>query len=150
MSTEPTNAELLGIQPNSLVWIVGDTVEETALLDPFPEGVETYSDEEQEQQPESWLSDTWTGAENRPEPSEPDKPSGIDTAVIAVSNSQEFHMLLDDVLPRMGSVGRVWVVYPVEALPLTIVRNGVDEYGWGTAEPIELDETWSAVELTLS
>ncbi|MFS0886135.1 hypothetical protein [Aeromicrobium sp. 179-A 4D2 NHS] len=149
MTTEPTNAELLGIQPHSLVWIVGDSVEETALLDPFPEGVETYSDEEPEQ-PESWLDDTWTGAENRPEPTDPVKPSGIDTAVIAVSNSQEFHMRLDDVLPRMGSVGRVWVVYPVEALPLPILRTGVDEYGWTAETPVELDETWAAVELTLS
>lgn len=146
MSTEPTNAELLGIQPHTLVWVVGDSVEETALLDPFPEGVETYSDEEPEQ-PESWFSDTWTGAENRPEPSEPVKPSGIDTAVIAVSNSQEFHMRLDDVLPRMGSVGHVWVVYPIEALPLPILSNGVGEYGWSTAEPVALDDAWAAVEL---
>src|SRR5690554_4972203 len=114
MSTERTNADLLGIQPDSLVWIVGDSVEEMALLDPLPAGVETYSDEEPEQ-PESWFDDTWTGAENRPEPTEPVKPSGIDTAVIAVSNSQEFHMRLDDVLPRLGSVGRVWVVYPVRS-----------------------------------
>jgi len=128
---------------------VGDTVEETALLDPLPAGVEIYSEEEQEET-ESWLGDTWTGAENRPEAPEPVKPSGIDTAVIAVSNSQEFHMRLDDVLPRMGSVRRVWVVYPTEALPLPIVRTGVDEYGWGTTEPLALDETWSAVELTLS
>lgn len=149
MNPDATSAERLGIRPHSLVWIVGDTVEETALLDPLPEGVETYTDEEQEE-PESWLSDTWTGAENRPEAPEPVKPSGIDTAVIAVSNSQEFHMRLDDVLPRMGSVSRVWVVYPTEDLPLPIIHTGVGEYGWGTGQPIALDETWTAVELQQS
>lgn len=148
MTTEPTNAEILGIRPHSLVWIVGDTVEETALLDPFPAGVETYSDDDQDQSPDDWASDTWTGAQEQPEPRERDKPGGIDTAVIAVSNSQEFHMRLDDVLPRMGSVARVWVVYPAEALPLDILRHGVDEYGWGATAPVRLDETWSAVELT--
>lgn len=149
MSDERTTAELLGIEPGSLLWIVGDTVEETAVLDPLPEGVETYADEEPEQS-ESWFDDTWTGAENQPEPTDPVRPSGIDTAVIAVSNTQEFHMRLDDVLPRLGSIGRVWVLYPADALPLQILRAGVDEYGWDTGAPLELDETWSAIELKQS
>lgn len=149
MSLEQTTAELLGIEPGSLLWIVGDTVEETAVLDPLPEGVETYEDEEPEQV-EGWLDDTWTGAENHPEPAEPVRPSGIDIAVIAVSNSQEFHMRLDDVLPRLGSVPRVWVLFPTDELPVSIVHTGVGEYGWGTSDPVELDETWSAVELRQS
>src|SRR5688500_17535475 len=111
MTQEQTTADLLGIEPGTLVWIVGDSIEETALLDPLPDGVETYQDEEPEQS-ERWFDDTWTGAESKDEPTERDKPSGIDTALIAVSNTQEFHMRLDDVLPRLGSIGRVWVLYP--------------------------------------
>ncbi|GAA3533607.1 hypothetical protein AFL01nite_21650 [Aeromicrobium flavum] len=149
MTDEQTTAETLGITPGSLVWIVGDSVEETALLDPLPEGVETYEDDATDND-DRWFDDTWTGAQNHPEPSERDKPSGIDTAVIAVSNTQEFHMRLDDVLPRLGSVGRVWVLYPTGDLPLTILRTGVDEYGWRTTEPTLLDETWSAVQLRQS
>ncbi|MBC9225971.1 hypothetical protein GL325_06545 [Aeromicrobium sp. 636] len=147
MTHDLTTAELLGITPGSLVWIVGDSVEETALLDPLPEGVETYEDEVVEQPDDRWFDDTWTGAENQLEPTEPVKPSGIDTAVIAVSNSQEFHMRLDDVLPRLGSVGSVWVLFPTGSLPLPILSTGVSEYGWGTAEPTLLDDTWSAVRL---
>ena len=127
MVEQATTAEKLGIQPGSLVWVVGNSIEETALLDPLPEGVETYEDEPVES-PEDWFDDTWTGAENRPEPTEPVRPTGIDTAVMAVSNSQEFHMRLDDMLPRLGSVGRVWVVFPVDEVPLAIIRNGVEEY----------------------
>ncbi|SKB04947.1 hypothetical protein [Aeromicrobium choanae] len=149
MTQEQTTADLLGIEPGTLVWIVGDSIEETALLDPLPDGVETYQDEEPEQS-ERWFDDTWTGAENQEEPAERDKPSGIDTALIAVSNTQEFHMRLDDVLPRLGSIGRVWVLYPTDALPLPILRTGVDEYGWTTTEPTALDETWSAVQLAQS
>ena len=107
-------------------------------------------DEQEPEQSERWFDDTWTGAENHPEPAERDKPSGIDTALIAVSNTQEFHMRLDDVLPRLGSIGRVWVLYPTDALPLPILRTGVDEYGWTTTDPTALDETWSAVQLTQS
>jgi len=147
MTDDPTTAEKLGIRPGSLVWIVGDSVEETALLDPLPEGVETYEDEEPEIA-ERWFDDTWTGAENQNEPEdEPDRPTGVDTAVIAVSNSQEFHTRLDDLLPRLGSVSRVWLLYPADALPFTILENGVDEYGWSARTPVALDETWYAVEL---
>lgn len=146
MNDEGGVAELLGIEAGSRLWIVGDSVEETALLDPLPEGVDTFQDEEPEQ-PEGLFDDTWTGAENRREPVEPARPTGIDTAIIAVSNTQEFHMRLDDALPRMGSVNRVWVLYPAADLPMTILENGVGEYGWNTSEPRLLDETWSAVEI---
>lgn len=146
MTAEPTIAELLGIEPDSLVWVVGDSVEETALLDPLPEGVETFQDEEPERA-DRWFDDTWTGAQNQPDPPERDRPHGVDTAVIAVTNSQEFHMRLDDVLPRMGSVDRVWLVFPTDELPLPIIANGVDEYGWGASDPVRLDDTWSGVRL---
>lgn len=146
MTWPPTNAELLGIQPGSLVWIVGDSVEETALLDPLPDDVETYQDDDPEA--ETGYDDTWTGTDLL-DGTESDvvRPSGIDTAVIAVSNSQEFHTRLDDLLPRLGSVTRVWIVFPVDELPLRILDTGVAEYGWTTDAPVALDETWSAVEL---
>ncbi len=146
MNHESEVAELLGIGAGSRLWIVGDSVEETALLDPLPEGVDTFDDEVPEQL-EGLFDDTWTGAENRPEPPEPVRPTGIDTAIIAVSNTQEFHMRLDDVLPRMGSVNRVWVLYPSDDLPFTILENGVGEYGWTVTDPLALDETWSAAEI---
>ena len=149
MSHERGVAELLGIEPGSLVWIVGDSVEETALLDPLPEGVETYQDDDLDQI-DSGFDDTWTGTGRDSDSPEPTKPSGVDTALIAVSNTQEFHMRLDDVLPRMGSVTRVWVIFPADAVPLTIVRNGVDEYGWVADDTIDLDETWAAVQLQQS
>ena len=36
--TETTHAETLGITEGSVVWVVADSVEETALLDPLPDG----------------------------------------------------------------------------------------------------------------
>lgn len=146
MSAEPTIAEMLGIEPESRVWIVGDSVEETALLDPLPEGVELFQDEEPEVV-EGWFDDTWTGAQHQREPVEPPRPTDVDTAVVAVSNTHEFHMRLDDALPRMGSVDRVWIVFPPHEVPLQIVRNGVDEYGWEAGETLTLDDTWAAVSL---
>lgn len=149
MTDEPTNADKLGIEPGSLLWIVGDSIEETALLDPLPEGVEIYQDEPDDPDgTDSWFDETWTGTDLEDETEDgPARPSGIDVAVIAVTNSQEFHTRLDDLLPRMGSVSHVWVIYPVDALPRPILEHGVDDYGWGAGVTVPLDDPWSAVEL---
>ncbi|HPU12984.1 MAG TPA: hypothetical protein PLQ19_04230 [Aeromicrobium sp.] len=146
MSAEKTNAEKLGITEGSLIWQVGDSIEELALIDPMPEGVETY-DDKVDNSGEDWVDNTWTEPDFDFEESEPSRPSEIDTALIAVSNVEEFQTRLDDTLPRMGSVRRVWVLFPAVELPQEILQAGANEYGWGTLEPVALDETWSAVEL---
>lgn len=141
-----TVAERLGIAPGSLVWLTGDSVEETSLLDPLPEGVETYEDS-LDDEGSSWQNDTWTVSREPNEEPEPTRPVGVDTAVMAVSNPQEFHALLDDMLPRVGSVTSVWVVHPGAAIDRTIIERGIGDYGWRIAETVLLDDTWTGLRL---
>lgn len=141
--TLPTVAERLGIAPGSLVWLVGDTIEETSLLDPLPEGVLTYEDEpDGEHERPSWQDGTW--GEMFGEPPEPRRPHGIDTAVVVVTHAQELHRVLDDSLTRMGSVERIWIVVTPNTLPEPIVVNGTADYGWDVVETLEINETWTA------
>ena len=146
MTAEQTNAEKLGISEGSLIWQVGDSIEELALIDPMPEGVETY-DDKVDDSGEDWVNNTWTEINFDFVFFKDTAPTEIYTALIAVSNVDEFQTRLDDTLPRMGSVGRVWVIFPAAELPLETLQGGANEYGWGTLAPVTLDETWSAVEL---
>lgn len=143
--TSPTIAEKLGIEPNTLVWLVGDTVEENSLLDPLPDGVETYQYEPETEADAAsrWQDNTW-GAMFGSTPPEVHRPHGIDTALIVVSHAQEFHHELDDNLTRMGSVGRVWLVFTPATLSESIVVAGTADYGWKVVESRDLNETWTA------
>ncbi|NLC98483.1 MAG: hypothetical protein GX678_05345 [Actinomycetales bacterium] len=146
MSQQPVSA-LLGITPGSRVWVVGDTIEETSLLDPLPDDVEFFRSEDfrddsvDDLQDQTWGSVFPDHVEERP------RPHGIDTAVITASHAQEFHRELDDALPRMGSVARAWIVYTPQTLPASIVTEGIVDYGWTAAETIQLNDTWHALRI---
>jgi hypothetical protein len=120
--TEPTHAETLGIAEESIVWVVADSVEETALLDPLPRGAETV-----------------------------DEPiDRMDAAVLLTDNLASLEVRLDEVLPSLGSTPVAWIAYP-SGNPREFDRDAllvlVGEYGWALGPEVRLDETWSAVRL---
>lgn len=120
--TESTHAETLGITEDSVVWVVADSVEETALLDPLPSGVETVD-----------------------EPTD-----GMDAAVLLADNLAAVQVRLDEVLPSLGSTPVAWISFPT-GHPHELDRDAlvtlVGEYGWAVGPEVRLDETWSAVRL---
>jgi hypothetical protein len=120
--TESTHAQTLGITEGSVVWVVADSVEETALLDPLPPGAETV-----------------------------DEPvDGMDAAVLLADNRIGLQHHLDEVLPSLGSTPVAWISYPVgnpRELDRDAIKTLVGEYGWGLGPEVRLDETWAAVRL---
>ncbi|MCW2801761.1 MAG: hypothetical protein JWQ70_3233 [Aeromicrobium sp.] len=123
--TETSNAEKLRITDGFVVWVIGRNVEETTLLDPLPEGVETV--------------------EHRDE----DEPEVIDAAILFVEDRNQLAEQLDEVLPRIGSIPLVWVSFPVSSsrIDTDVIGELVADYGWHPIEITALDETWSAVRL---
>ena len=120
--TDRTHAETLGITAGSIVWVVADSVEETALLDPLPPGAETVE-----------------------EPID-----GMDAAVLLADNLHGLESRLDEVLPALGSTPVAWISYPTghtRELDRDTVLDLVGEYGWGLGPEVRLDETWTAVRL---
>jgi hypothetical protein len=120
--TEATLAETLGITEGSIVWVVADSIEETALLDPLPAGAETVA-----------------------EPVD-----SMDAAVLVADNLAAVNSRLDEVLPELGSTPVAWIAYP-SGHPRELDRDAlvslVGEYGWRLSAEVRLDETWSAVRL---
>jgi hypothetical protein len=120
--TESTHAETLGITAGSVVWVVADSVEERALLDPLPPGTETV-----------------------------DEPiDGMDAAVLLAENFDTLQARLDEVLPALGSTPVAWISYPSgnpRELDRDAITTLVGEYGWGLGPVVRLDETWAAVRL---
>jgi len=120
--TEATHAETLGITEGSIVWVVADSVEENALLDPLPPGAETV-----------------------------DEPiDGMDAAVLMADNLAALEVRLDEVLPALGSTPVAWISYPSRrphGLDRDVLAPLVGEYGWALGPEVRLDETWSAVRL---
>jgi hypothetical protein len=120
--SDPTHAETLGITEGSVVWVIADSVEETALLDPLPAGAETV-----------------------------DEPvDRMDAAVLLADNLAAVEVRLDEVLPSLGSTPVAWISYPT-GHPRELDRDAlvtlVGEYGYGLGPEVRLDETWSAVRL---
>jgi hypothetical protein len=120
--TEPTHAETLGITEGSVVWVVADSVEATALLDPLPDGAETV-----------------------------DEPiDRMDAALLLTDNLASLEVRLDEVLPSLGSTPVAWISFP-SGQPHDLDRDAlvslVGEYGWALGPEVRLDETWSAVRL---
>lgn len=120
--TDATHAEKLGITEGSVVWVVADSVEENALLDPLPAGAETV-----------------------------DEPiDGMDAALLLADHREGLHRRLDEVLPVLGSTPVVWITYPAgrtAELDRTTLVDLVEEYGWNLGPEVRLDETWAAVRL---
>lgn len=131
--TEMTISEKLRITEGYVVWVIGQTVEATALLDPLPEGavvidreVEDDEDDDDEQQ------------------------DLIDGAVLFVDNHTQLVDDLDEFLPQLGSIPVVWVCYPLGGrteIEADTIGQLVADYGWQTVEHAALDDAWSGVRL---
>lgn len=116
------------------VWILGTSDEERALLDPLPDGVEVVVDRD------LVLEDEDASIVD----SEP-----MAAAVIVVDSMDTTAELLDDTLPRVGSVPLVWVVIPAEVNSDEVARIEAmtGEFGWTPGERVDLDDGWSALRL---
>jgi hypothetical protein len=117
------------------VWILGTSDEERALLDPLPEGVEIVLDRDMS------VGEDEDASNFQSQP--------VSAAVIVVDSMETTPELLDDTLPRVGSVSLVWVVVPAEvnSSDVTHIEAMASEYGWSAIERVELDDGWSAVRL---
>lgn len=121
--SEPTDiADALGIVEGFRVRVVGDSVEQTSLLDPLPEGVETFDHHVHD----------------------------LDACLVLTDDAAALAEHLDEVLPELGSVEHVWICYPPRDLDEQAMADIVSEYGWDVSHPVPLDETWSAVRLALT
>lgn len=125
---ETTIASILGIGTDAVVWIVGQTIEEETILDPLPEGATTLRDADDLEDGRSF-----------------------DAVLIAIDDRDEVADVLDEVLPRIGSVPSAWVFLP-RSRPVEVaageVSAAVEQYGWALGEPLRLDDTWQAYRLS--
>lgn len=117
------------------VWLLGTTDEERALLDPLPAGVDIVVDRDVVIDEDDDVSHVG---------SEP-----MAAAVIVVDAMGSTPELLDDTLPRVGSVPLVWIVLPAEITSADAdqIEQMAREYGWSAVERVDLGDAWSAVRL---
>lgn len=127
--TETNIADKLRITEGYVVWVIGQSVEETALLDPLPEGavaIEQRSDDDD------------------------DEPDLIDGAILFVESRAQLVDDLDEFLPQLGSIPVVWICFPVSGraeIDAQAIGQLVADYGWHTVEHVPLDDAWSGVRL---
>lgn len=127
--TETTIADKLRITEGYVVWVIGQTVEETALLDPLPEGAIAIEQRNEDDEDESDL---------------------IDGAVLFVESREQLIDDLDEFLPQLGSIPVVWICYPVgrrTEVEAEMIGQLVADYGWQPVEHVPLDDAWSGVRL---
>lgn len=120
-----THAELLGIH-TGLVWIIGHTDEENALLDPLPDDVETITERAQD----------WEHGDGEHE--------DVTAAVVVLDDVDTIATDLDDALPQVGSVPLVWVAAPRD-VDIESVVSAVTDYGWNPSRRESLDTGWTAI-----
>jgi hypothetical protein len=113
-----TTADLLGISEGSRVWLVGES-DEGSLLDPLPEGVETFDEHVH----------------------------SLDATIVVTDDVDAFAEQVDEVFPQLGSVPLVWVVFPPVDVAAEDVAQVVHDYGWGATAPVMLDDAWMAMRL---
>jgi hypothetical protein len=130
MSETTTIAAQLRIGEGFAVWVIGATVEETALLDPLPEGAQTV------------------------EVRDEDDHETLDAAIFFADNRISLAEDFDEVLPQLGSIPVVWITYPLDSnhsdLDETTLQELLSDYGWAAVESIALDETWAAMRIVQS
>lgn len=117
-----SNAEKLQLAADDVIWVVADSEEERALLDPLPEGAEVI-----------------------------DEPADrMNAAVVLADSADALGDRLDEVLPVLGSTPVVWISYPTVGsveISRDLLSGRVDDYGWGVGPEVQLDDTWAAVRL---
>lgn len=120
--SDQTNSEKLQIKDDSVIWVISTNDEESALLDPLPEGAEVVDE----------------AAE------------GMGAAILFVEDRESLVAYLDEILPQLGSTPVIWISYP-KGNRTDINRDSiwelVGDYGWRLVSNISLDDVWSAVRL---
>lgn len=127
--TETTIADKLRITEGYVVWVIGQSVEETALLDPLPEGAIAIEQRNEDDEDESDL---------------------IDGAILFVESREQLIDDLDEFLPQLGSIPVVWICFPVGGrteIEAETIGQLVADYGWHTVEHVPLDDAWSGIRL---
>ena len=110
---------------DGVVWVIGHSDEELALLDPLPAGVEVLHHRDE------------------------DEPEEVTAALVVVDDVITAPGVLDESLPRVGSIPLVWLVVPREARGLQAgeIESLAADYGWNPIERAELDDSWLAVRI---
>ena len=127
--TETNIADKLRITEGYVVWVIGRSVEETALLDPLPEGAIAIERGSQD---------------------DDDDTDFIDGAILFVESQAQLIDDLDEFLPQLGSIPVVWICFPVSGRPeiaAETIGQLVADYGWHTVEQVPLDAAWSGIRL---
>lgn len=127
--TETSIADKLRITEGYVVWVIGQSVEETALLDPLPEGAVAIE---------------------RRDDDEDDEADLIDGAILFVESREQLIDDLDEFLPQLGSIPVVWICFPISGrteIEAETISELVADYGWHTVEHVPLDDAWSGIRL---
>ncbi len=123
--TEVSNAEKLRIAVNDTIWVIATSEEESALLDPLPEGAEMVEE----------------------------ATDGMRVAILFVDDWDELLAEADEVLPQLGSTPSVWISHRADKpnkIEPAAVSELVEDFGWQCVETVELGDGWSAVRLEQS
>lgn len=129
--TDTSIAEKLRITEGYVVWVIGQSVEETALLDPLPEGAVAIERPSEDDDVD-------------------DETDFIDGAVLFGESRAQLEDDLDEFLPQLGSIPVVWICFPVTGrteIDAESIGELVADYGWHTVEHTPLDDDWSGVRL---
>lgn len=115
-----SRANALGVT-EGLLWVIGNSDEENALLDPLPDGVEAVSEK-----PDHDL---------------------VKAAVVVLDDDETIAADLDDALPQVGSIRLVWTAFRATPRELTLesVSQSLADYGWSVLEQVDLGAGWTAL-----
>ncbi len=120
--SDQSNAEKLRIKEDFVVWVISTNDEESALLDPLPDGAETVDE----------------------------ATDSMKAAILFVEDRASLTSYLDEVLPQLGSTPVIWICFP-KGNRSDVNRDSiwelVGEYGWRLVSNVSLDDVWSAVRL---
>lgn len=122
---ESTNAEKLRIAVNDIIWVIATSEEESALLDPLPEGAEMVDE----------------------------ATDGMRVAILFVDDWDELLAEVDEVLPQLGSTPSVWISHRTDhrsTIEPAAISKLVEDYGWQCVDAVHLGVGWSAVRLEQS
>jgi len=117
-----SRAEILGIS-DGLLWVIGNSDEENALLDPLPEGVTAVSDKPDDE--------------------------AVSAAIVVLDDDETLAGDLDDALPQLGSIPSVWATFRTDRreLSLEMITNALADYGWSVEAQLDIGAGWSALRL---
>lgn len=120
-----------------MVWVIGHSDEENALLDPISNDVEV-------------ITKRSGFGHDEDDDREEARHQQVSAAIVVLDDVDTLADDLDDALPQLASVPVVWVALPsmARALTVTSVTTALDNYGWNASAPVELGQGWTAVRVT--